>query len=262
MKRFSLIGVFILVGILGIQCQCLNVPIDFFSSVVGELSRGTNDLVIVKGKIIGLTPDKYGVRFLPFHKFFGAPLKDTVTIWGGYGGDCRFGVTGLYQPPKDTFIFAMRRINGRLSAAEDPNDYAISNCGHNYVYVTQDSVFGGGFGAFTYSGFPLPEFEDSLERFSYTLGIEESTMASPFSVKCAPNPALDKIMVNVQGPRRTLKQVILKNSAGQIVSCLSDIPETPNGNYVISLIQYPPGIYFLTIMVAANVSSSFRILIQ
>ena len=227
-------------------CVCGSFPIDFFGSISAnstpEFFEGYH---IVKGSIVGLTPNGAGARMKLIHQYYGAPTDDTITIWKSYGDDCRLSPQGFYQLPNDTFIFAMRHLTGRLAAYEELTDYTISYCGAHFLRVKGDSVLGGGPGSFTFTGYPLSAFEDSLGQQLHTLAVTLPVHTSA-ATRLYPNPAKDQVTLEWEQQRPGEVHIILQDGMGKVVKI---VPANQPGIHYTTLLldELVNGIYYIRV---------------
>lgn len=232
-------------------CTCASVPNDLFASINTNQTPGYFDgYSIVKGSIIGLTLNGYGVRIKVLYKYSGPPIFDTVTVWGSYGSDCRASLRAIYNSSQvDTFIIAMRHLSGRLAAFEDLDDYAVSSCGHYVLKVKGDSVYGGGPGSFSQHGFPLRAFEDSLGHYVKVLAVATLTATKSATYKVFPNPAHTTVILSWESGGPGKLGVVLIDASGRIVRTFDPIRKLANvlNEERIDLTGIAAGNYFLTI---------------
>lgn len=81
----------------------------------------------------------YSIKFLIKEKLRGIESRDTVTIWGDYGADCRPYINQF--KPKTEWILALDQLNNNGNV-----EYEISICGEFYVPVNKKKVQGKIFG--------------------------------------------------------------------------------------------------------------------
>lgn len=85
-------------------------------------------------------PDNpYSIKFLIKEKLRGIESRDTITIWGDNGADCRPYID--HFEPNTDWIFALDKLNN-----EGKIEYEISICGEFYLPVNNEKVTGKIFG--------------------------------------------------------------------------------------------------------------------
>jgi hypothetical protein len=144
-------------------CSCaITIPDDFFASLSRVASFQFSKYSIVKIKLLETTGG-YGARFQLLEHYCGQPVPGTSIIWGDPGFLCRVTPQSEYHCPGDTIIAIMSTVgSGWELPNEDSNDYEISICGYFHLLVKGNKVYGGNSTSFSYNGYPLSMFMDSL----------------------------------------------------------------------------------------------------
>lgn len=118
----------------------------------------------------------------------------------------------------------------------------------------------------TYNAFSLPNFpnyrlgpEEGVVCDSVPTSVEEETL-DPFVFKLFPNPAIDKIALNIELPFGAQGEFRLYNAVGQIV--LQQKVHEFQSSYVMSLIDIKSGIYFYEVSGSDKIWKKGKLVIQ
>jgi len=177
------------------------------------------NFVVVKGIVEGYTLNNLGVFFKPLHYYFHISQKNPVIIWGTSGTDCRLSISAITPPNADTVILIMHRITVR-TPMEDTTDFEVSRCGNNYVTVRNDSVFGGWDSSLTLHGYPLNQFEDTLNHLIHALKIEAPSQPE-FGAVLFPNPVGNNETIQLKGGFEEDIQISILDFSGKAVATFS-----------------------------------------
>ncbi|HTM66089.1 MAG TPA: T9SS type A sorting domain-containing protein [Flavipsychrobacter sp.] len=231
-------------------CTCLTFPPDFFQSINYWFQLTPNDSVhIVKAVKTGVVSG-YGTTFKVLQYYCGNTYKDTIIVWGYAGLSCRTSFQGSGLPVGDTLILALRKDFDYSMEGPDEtwDDFVVSYCGYNYLRLKRDSVFGGSAGSFSWDGYPLALFEDSLCKVLNNhclLSVKEPESVRDFTV--APNPSTGKLTINFTIKGDCNIGIEVCNLAGQIVTVVKDKEHESEGAHDewINISSLPPGTYFI-----------------
>ncbi|MCL3782748.1 hypothetical protein EMN47_20365 [Prolixibacteraceae bacterium JC049] len=139
-KQISILTVVFLLGSLKVLgCSC-----GYFGGFIYSQQRAD---VVVYGTVIeydsigtyDAPENPYSMKFLIKEKLRGIESRDTITVWGDYGADCRPYIS--HFKPKTNWILALNKLN-----VKGNEEYEISICGEFYVPVNDRAVRGKIFG--------------------------------------------------------------------------------------------------------------------
>lgn len=228
-------------------CSCINVADNFLGSVQLYIGPGYADtqIAIIEARLLD-TVGGYGMKLQVLHPYYvGAfSLADTIIIWGDPGWSCRFSPVGYYHPG-DTILAIINSLHfgSPATSSESSDDYYIYSCNFNYIQVRGDSVFGGNVVSFTFDGYPLTSFIDSLHTLVGTVGINNPA-TSMSGILTYPNPVKDLLYIDMGIIRFQEICLSLTNTSGQIVRRLR---YSGTQKAEIDMQQLLPGLYFLSI---------------
>jgi len=236
-----------------LACVCVSGNGSFLTQLDSILLRANFGLsnanfVVVKGIVEGYTLNSLGVIFKPLHYYFHTSAKNPFIIWGTSGTDCRLSISAIAPPNADTVILIMHRITVR-TPMEDTTDFEVSRCGNNYITVRNDSVFGGWDSSLTLHGYPLNQFEDTLNHLLYALKIESPAQPG-FGAVLFPNPVGKNETIQLRGLFDEDIQISICDVSGRSICTISraksglteqqisiPVKGLSNGFYTIQLIS-------------------------
>lgn len=171
-------------------CLC-SLKIDFIATLNNNIS--SNTAIVMGYKIIDTLQNGIGCKYKIIQHIYGQTISDTLTIWGDPGWTC-------YAKPQfnlgDTTIVMLNKVNYIDANIPYMNigDYTSSYCYYTML-VKGDSIFGGNVMSFTFNGFPLNTFIDSINSTINTiLPVFPNLQTSQFTL--FPNPTKNLISIN------------------------------------------------------------------
>jgi hypothetical protein len=222
MSKKLILFVFVLVGSLNsVQaCSC-----DWFSFC--ETMIALDDDLIVSGELTYVDTTKARLKIIDTFK--GTETNDTITIWAGDGWECNGWMsmaTHHLGHVGDTIIIILPRLSEGNYSRPDWFCYSsVLNVNNQVVH------YGGGF---EYSDFVNLWDNESVDCSSLN-GIGENNL---IPLKLFPNPATEKISIELPPNSGTLSSVVISDVAGNVALRATEAREID-----VSILS--PGIYFV-----------------
>jgi len=246
----------------GRACSCTNTADNFLDAVRQVMSSSYVDtqMAIVKCRYIG-NVGSYGAKFSILHSYYRGSftMQDTVVLWGDPGWCCRYSPRASYHPG-DTLLAIINslRFQNVATAAESPADFFIYSCNFNHILVHNDSVFGGSLSSYTFSGYPLSPFVDSLDSIIGSLNLPPVIVSEPV-LKIYPNPAGSILYIELDDDSLVERAVSLTSCSGQLVYT-GTLYRGLKGNLDVSAL--PRGLYFLNVENSRARSRHYKVVIR
>ncbi|OWY19241.1 T9SS C-terminal target domain-containing protein [Sphingobacteriales bacterium UPWRP_1] len=192
-KLFFTISLFCAIAANACQCPLPIPPFHYATcTMFNSSTAGMVDRAIVMGVITGYY--EYGTYLKILEPIYDSVNNDTILVWGNTGFTCRTDLMAFEET--DTLILVVRRVQNAHSELEHFTDYWIDACATNYLYYSNNTVYG--YINEGVSSMPYTDFVQMLQECLPTVGIapQEET-AAEIAVTCNPNPAQGN-MVTVQ----------------------------------------------------------------
>jgi hypothetical protein len=238
MKKYLMLSFILIASMTVHACQCYYFTLNFIESVDSAYEQYGNDFYIVKAKVASYeTYDGYaGKKLEVIENIFNNTSNDTINLVGANGVTC-------YANPNyavgDTILIILVACPTGLIPANSPVDnYCMSLCGHFSVKITNNMVYGGDPSSFTYNGYPLSNFMDSLAlTFNLLTDIDDHDKISSLKNLAYPNPANDFLYINLQSK---IHEISIYSLSGTLIKK----EKYKNGIDISTLIK---GLYLLLI---------------
>ncbi len=246
----------------GRACSCVNTTNNFLGAVRLVMNGNYVDtqMAIVKCQYLG-NVGSYGTKFSILHRYYTGSftMRDTVIVWGDPGWCCRYSPRADYHPG-DTLLAIINslRFQNVATSSEAPADFFIFGCNFNHVRVHHDSVYGGTEDAFTYEGYPLLPFVDSLEGIIGALNLPPAAIPDEV-LKIYPNPVGSVLHIDLDDDPLFERAVSLTSASGQLVYSGS-LYRGLKGHIDVSAL--PRGLYFVRVESSNGRSRNYKVVIQ
>jgi hypothetical protein len=131
---------------------------------------------------------------------------------------------------------------------ESTDDFVVSYCGYNYLRLKRDSVFGGSAGSFSWDGYPLGLFEDSLCKVLNNhclLDVKEPESVSEFTI--VPNPSAGRLRADFTLVKNGHMRIEVCDLTGRLISIVKEEEWEQKGVHEewVDITSLPPGTYFV-----------------
>ncbi len=227
MKNILIIGLFLLFSRGVYSCTCMN-P----STYCETIQLHNSDLLLVGYKISDFY---YGMKVKIVQVIDGLELRDTITVWGDIGFQCRHSSSSINI--NDTIVFALHNcdLSGNVMGGnyEQTDHYQLSNCGVYFLNYSNGNITGS-----ITNGFNILSLSNFIQTHTFCSSVT-SIKKIASRIHLYPNPVKDNFYLNIDG-YNGLIQTRIYAPTGRLLQ--------NTNSTIISLKDYDKGIYLLKIV--------------